>query len=69
MKKQQSVFTGDPETRFAIGSAADGFMFKRALRLPGGAGNVYEFEHAKSRTRYHGHGVRLGVFQQGMWYC
>ena len=52
MKKQQSIFTGDPETRFAIGSAADGFMFKRALRLPGGAGNVYEFEHAKSGAHW-----------------
>ena len=50
--KKQRIFTGDPELRFAIGSVVDGFMFKRALRLPGGAGNAYEFEHVKSGAHW-----------------
>ena len=52
MKKEQIKFTGDPETRFPIGSVIDGFMFKRAMCLPGGKGNAYEFEHVASGAHW-----------------
>ena len=52
MNKAPFVFNGDPETRFEIGSVTDGFMFKRATRLPGWSGNAYEFEHVKSGAHW-----------------
>ena len=52
MNKTPFVFNGDPETRFEIGSVTDGFMFKRAMRLPRWEGNAYEFEHVKSGAHW-----------------